>query len=317
MLDNLCKSFYYLSFHYRGYRMTNKELFYLLTKWQNPHYKYKMHSKKPFILYIKNKNLPRKVFYVKYTNDNVVLSTRETDLSKAERFAIEHLDNHDAESIKTRKKTDEFHKLLQEYYAEGSEHIAYCNKHNRSVTETGRKHYHAVMLKICELTPDVKKFKEITKQRLIKLQSALIETGLSVSTVKNYFFAFGRIYKELLDKDIIEDNPFEKVPPLKTEIGQTWDGFPPKLFNNRLPLLPTQLEKETDLIYALVSFIAIMTGMRKGEMDLLTVDSIKEGERDEKGHKTFWLQVDGTKTNNAVRTIPITHMTALAIQCYG
>ena len=44
--------------------MTNEELLFLLTKYQNSHYKYKMRTKKPFILFIKNKNFPRKVFYV-------------------------------------------------------------------------------------------------------------------------------------------------------------------------------------------------------------------------------------------------------------
>ena len=231
--------------------MTNDEVFYLLTKVQNPHYKYKMRAKKPFILYIKNKNFPKKVFYVKYTDDGIVLSTGETDLQKAEKIAVEHLEDHTKEGIQERKQADEFHKLLMEYYENGSEHIEYCNQHNRKVSEKDRKNYCTMMKRICQLSPEVHKFKEINKQRLIKLQSDLLDLGLSVKTVKNNFTAFERIYKELLDKDLIDHNPFPDVPPLKSEISQAWDGFPIRPFQNILPLLPTHLENETDFIYAL------------------------------------------------------------------
>ena len=294
--------------------MTNEELLFLLTKYQNSHYKYKMRTKKPFILFIKNKNFPRKVFYVRYTDDRIVLSTGETEFKKAEKFAIEHLENHTKDGIKERKQADEFHKYLLEYYEENSIHIDYCNQHNRKVSTKERKSYESMMRIICTLTPDVRKFNQLDKQRLIKLQSDLLENGKSVKTIKNYFTAFERTYKELLDKDLIEHNPFPDVPPLKTEIGQAWDCFPIKPFKNFLPIFPTTLENEDDFLYALLGYIAIMTGQREGEIELLRTDSVIKTK--ENNEFRFWLNVDGTKTENANRTIPITKMTAYAIKCF-
>lgn len=294
--------------------MTNEELLYLLTKYQNPHYKYKMRMKKPFIFFVKNKNFPRKVIYVRYNDDNTVLSTGETDLKKAEKFALEHLENHTKEGIKAKKQSDEFHKYLLEYYAENSIHIDYCNQHNRKVSDRDRKSYESMMKSICLHTTDIRKFKQLDKQRLVKLQSDYLAEGKSVKTIKNYFTAFERTYKELLDKDIIEHNPFQDLPALKIEISQAWDCFPIKPFKHRLPLLPMPLENEDDFLYALLGFIAIMTGQREGEIELLTSKSIIKTK--ENNETRFWLEIDGTKTKNANRIIPITKLTAYAIKCF-
>ena len=235
--------------------MTNEELLFLLTKYQNSHYKYKMRTKKPFILFIKNKNFPRKVFYVRYTDDRIVLSTGETEFKKAEKFAIEHLENHTKDGIKERKQADEFHKYLLEYYEENSIHIDYCNQHNRKVSTKERKSYESMMRIICTLTPDVRKFNQLDKQRLIKLQSDLLENGKSVKTIKNYLdkkvaslveerieeyelrkLAEEEKTKELLDEDKEED--FEEAISAIWEsekkydpsvVGYKWDKENPRI----------------------------------------------------------------------------------------
>lgn len=174
-----------------------------------------MHVKKPFILYITDKKLPKKVYYVRYTEDRVILSTHETELSKEQKFAIEYLEDHSIGSIEASKNRDEFHKLLQEYYTENSPHIEYCNKHGRSTPEKSARIYHKMMSRICELPPDVHKFIELTKQRLIRLQTELLNQNLTVKTVKNNFIALARIYKELLDNDIVELIHSEMSPSKK------------------------------------------------------------------------------------------------------
>lgn len=301
--------------------MTNDELLDLLVKWQNPHYKYKMRARKPFILYIKNPKLPRKVFYVRYTEDRIVLSTGETDIGKATKFAIEHLNDHTPEGMQAYNKRDEFHKLLQDYYKLGSEHIDYCIIHNRKISEKERPTAESMMLRICGLTPDVHKFKDLTKKRLIKLQEDLLNTDgkygkLSVKTVKNHFTHLERIYKELLDKDIIDYNPFSGLPPLKNEISQAWDCFPISPFKHKLPIIPfdNMQNYETDFVYSLLGYIAIMTGQRKEEISAMKKDSVIFQRIN--SETRYWLYVDGTKTNNASRTIPITETTAYAIKVF-
>lgn len=311
--------FHLIGFHLGVFFMTNEELLAILLRQQDHRIKYRMRTRKPFILFIKNKNFPKKIFYVRYTEDRIVLSTGETELSKAEKFALEHLESHTPDAIKAFNKKDEFHSYLLEYYKENSPHIEYCNQHNRKVSDTDRYRMESQMKLICELTPDVHKFKEITKQRLIQLQNDLLNTEgkrglLSVKTVKNYFVNFERTFKELLDKDIIEHNPFSDLPPLKSEIGQAWDCFPITPFKKILVQPFYSATNFKEIFYSLLGYIAIMTGQRKSEIELLNSDSIMK--RKTNGETLYWLYVDGSKTDNANRTIPITQLTAAFIELF-
>ena len=153
------------------------ELLQILTRNRDYRFNDEMRIKQPFNLFIKHKHLPRKIYYVKYADTGIQISTGETEKTKALKFAIEHLENHTPEEIKAFNKNDEFHKLLLEYYKTGSEHINYCLKHNRRISEKDRPNIEKVMRRICELTPDVKKYKDLTKKRLIQLQNDLLEHG--------------------------------------------------------------------------------------------------------------------------------------------
>lgn len=313
--------------------MTNEELLSQLLKWQNPHFRYKMRTKKPFILYVKNPKFPRKILYVRYEDDGTVLSTGETNKEKAIKFALEHLDNHTKEGILKIRNTDEFHKYILDYYKEGSEHIEYCNLRNRKISEKQRPYYENMMKVVCKLTPDVKKFRQLNKSRLIQLQEEMLKQGKSAKTVRNYFVALERPFKELADKDIIEHNPFPDVPPVKMEIKKGWTGFEIPKFKHLLPILPTKLEDEKELLYSLLGFIAIMTGQREGEIARLSENSVVKSKivksehekvsedsddeiKVEKTETIYWLNVDGTKTKNAKRRIPITKLTAYATWCF-
>ena len=54
-----------------------------------------------------------KNYYIYWQDAKTVLSTGETDLKKAEKFAIENLDNHTKEGLTARRQSDEFHKYLR------------------------------------------------------------------------------------------------------------------------------------------------------------------------------------------------------------
>lgn len=310
--------------------MELEELLQILTQSRDLRYKHKMKTKKPY--YIIKKHKQSKILYVKYTDTGIQFSTGETDPIKAEKFAIEHLGSHTKKGMKAFNNRDEFHKLLLDYYKKGSPHIEYCIKHNRKVSEIDRPNIENVMKRICKLTPDVKKYTDLTKQRLIKLQNDLLEHGsatggkLSAKSVKNYFFDLHRIYKELLDYDLIENDPFVNLPPLKITLTQAWGGLPLSDFENNLPLLPDTTNKEFSekhqIIYSLLAFIAVMTGMRRGEIERINFDSVKEIPVKDKENgigeiKQNWLYVDGTKTAYSKRTIPITETTAKLIKAWA
>ena len=129
----------------------------------------------------------------------------------------------------------------------------------------------------------------------------------------------------LLDFDKIDADPFLNLPPLKTTLTQAWGGFPLTDFENKLPLYADRNDKtftvKNQIIYSLLGFIALMTGTRKGELEKIQYDHVKEIKAPDKkngiGTTTqYWLFVDGTKTKNARRTIPITELTAKAIKVW-
>lgn len=305
------------------------ELLQILTRNRDYRFKDEMKQKLPYYVFIKNKK--HGIFYVKYTDTGIQISTGEKEKIKAVKFAIEHLNDHTPEGIKAFNKNDEFHELLLEYYKTGSEHINYCIRHNRRISEKDRPNIERVMKRICELTPDITKYKDLTKRRLIQLQNDLIEHGsatgskLSEKTVKNYFFDLHRVYKELLDFEKIDTDPFLNLPRLKTTLTQAWGGFPLTDFEKKLPIYADKNDKifnvKNQIIYSLLGFIALMTGTRKGELEKINYDCVTEVKSADKEKgigiiTQYWLYVDGTKTKNAKRTIPITELTAKALKVW-
>lgn len=137
--------------------------------------------------------------------------------------------------------------------------------------------------KLSALLSDIKTLEQVTLPRLVKLQEQLDATGISGKSVNNYVSLLRKLWK---NKDY---NPFQNLSPMEhTKVIR--QSFPVESFKG----FASHISQHK---YLLLPFIAITTGMRAGEFK--TAEPVKV-------HDRQYLQINGTKTENAIRRVPVT-----------
>ena len=141
--------------------------------------------------------------------------------------------------------------------------------------------------KLSALLSDIKTLEQVTLPRLVKLQKQLLATGMTGKSVNNYMSLLRKLWRNK------EYNPFQNLSPVehKKTIRQCFPIESFKGFGNCI----------SKHKYLLLSYLAITTGMRAGEFK--TAEPVIV-------HGRLYLQINGTKTENAVRCIPITQKVA-------
>lgn len=147
--------------------------------------------------------------------------------------------------------------------------------------------------KLSGLLSDIKTLEQVTLQRLVKLQQQLLATGMSGKSVNNYMSLLRKLWKNK------EYNPFQNLSPMKhtKTIRQCFPIESFKEYGNHI----------YQHKYFLLPYIAITTGMRTGEFKTAEPVII---------HNRLYLQINGTKTENAVRRVPIISKVADAFLHY-
>lgn len=147
--------------------------------------------------------------------------------------------------------------------------------------------------KLSTLLSDIKTLEQVTLPRLVKLQEQLAATGISGKSVNNYISLLRKLWK---NKDY---NPFQNLSPMEHTktirqcfLVESFTGFGNFIKQHKYLLLP---------------YLAITTGMRAGEFK--TAEPVIF-------HNRLYLQINGTKTENAVRRVPITQKVADAYSEY-
>ena len=147
--------------------------------------------------------------------------------------------------------------------------------------------------KLSGLLSDIKTLEQVTLQRLVKLQQQLLATGMSGKSVNNYISLLRKLWK---NKDF---NPFQNLSPIEHTktirqcfLVESFKGFGNFIKQHKYLLLP---------------YLAITTGMRAGEFKTAETVTI---------HNRLYLQINGTKTENAVRRVPISQKVADAYSAY-
>lgn len=167
-------------------------------------------------------------------------------------------------------------------------HVLLLNTYKESYYKT-----YNMAKKLSGLLSDIKTLEQVTLQRLVKLQQQLLATGMSGKSVNNYMSLLRKLWKNK------EYNPFQNLSPMghtKT-IRQCFPIESFKEYGNHI----------YQHKYFLLPYIAITTGMRTGEFK--TAEPVIF-------HNRLYLQINGTKTENAVRRVPITQKVADAYSEY-
>lgn len=233
--------------------------------------RHKLRFNQPYYLFLRN---PRNhIFYVRY-KDGPTLSTGQIQINKAVEFAEKNFID------RTPQKID-LHYLLTHYYLKDSKYVAYDRSHGITLDDKAVKSAFFRMIKIGELLPDCRTYKDVTRSRLIRLQEQLKELNFSAKTINNYMTDFRRIFNQLYDKELIETNPFINLKQIKGE-KKAWTCFPINIIKG----------KWDDSKYSLMAYIATATGARHGEFFNWKMNG-------------NLLTIYGSKSVYSVRTVPI------------
>ncbi len=262
-------------------------------------YKYSLQIKKPFYLYRKYKRSG--IFYVKF-HDGKTISTHSTDIQSAYNFALNYLNENPGQNkkIKTQKK-NEFQETLRGYYIRGSKWTEYDKIHGSEYSDRVLSQNHFACIKMADLLLDVRDFSSLTKARLHKLQEQLLSSGLTGKSVNNYIAVLHKIYKQLIDKELVKTDVFAGLRNCSHEKKRRL-CFPIENFNGYFGSIKT-LDR-----YDLLAYCAIITGARRSELQRLKKEDL------ELCNDFYILRVRGTKSEYSDRTVPLSVFGAEAVK---
>jgi len=114
------------------------------------------------------------------------------------------------------------------------------------------------------------KIEDVTHVFINDFMEGLENEGLSTSTIQKHHNLLNGIFKLARDNDLIKKNPMDKVEKVtvKYKAGQVYNA-------DELKQVYELLDKEPNKQQALISKLALKTGMRKGEILALQWDDVK------------------------------------------
>lgn len=246
-------------------------------------YKHSIKEKKDFYLWIKYPS--SHIYYVKFRSGKVI-STKCTDIFEAYKVALKFQQSLEMNNVYP------LHKVLHEYYVANSKYLKYEISHGLSNNIKLISEKHSKCKVLSELLSDVKDFNEMDKHRLIKLQNQLLKKGLCGKTVNGYITCLHSVFRYFIDNGFLSDDVFIGLRPCVNK----------KAIRLCFPMdkLKHLFSKSYDNPYFDLIHIAVISGMRKGEILRLSTNDIIQKDYG------YWLHINGTKTDNAPREVPIT-----------
>jgi len=238
------------------------------------------------------------VYYVRYTYQGKLIKfhTHKDNPEEAEKFAKENKErlieqyarSHDAKT----------YTILEHFYQENSEYLLCEEKRNQKISDRIRREYHAVIKN--RFIPFLKKrniqiFNEITPHILEDFQDALLAEKIKPQSVNNIFKAVKRVFKYLLRKGIIKENPCDFVHYIPVhqedqEVRGCYELEKLKGVFNR--------QWKDELSYLLCLFI-YTTGMRNNEIMAINLsDILNIG-------GCYFIDIKESKTPSGVRMVPL------------
>lgn len=262
-------------------------------------YKHSLRIKNPFLLYRKYKKSG--IFYARFENGKTI-STHSTNIQEAFSFAQNYLENKKiSENLPSICVYSNFQTTIREYYKPNSKWIKYDIIHGSKYSDKVLNQNSYACNKMADFLSDIKDFKQVTKSRLHKLQEQLLESGLTGKSVNNYIAILHKIFKQLLDKEIIKDDPFINLSNC-THTKKRRLCFPIDSFNKYFGA-PQSLDN-----FDLLAYCAIITGARRSELQNLKLENI------ELYKKMYILRIHGTKSEYSDRIVPLSENSVNAIK---
>jgi integrase len=196
------------------------------------------------------------------------------------------------------------------FYEANSTFLISEEKKNYKISERSRKDYHAVIVN--RFIPflqkkNVKHLKEITPHLMDDFQDSLLLESIKPQTVNNYYKAIRKIFKYLMRKGILLENPCDSVKYIPVhqsdqeargcyEIEKVWGVF------NR---------KWKDELSYLLCLIIYTTGMRNGEITRFSMDDITSI------NGCRFIDIKESKTPSGLRLVPLHDFVYQKLKAYA
>lgn len=245
------------------------------------------------------------VFYVDFrykdTDKEKIIkrSTGKTTEAEAQKWAFDNMSKCITEYEMKRK---DLLKILLEYYQKDSEYQQNDKALRKELTDNQRiKFLHAMENRVVPFfeKKGIYAPHQVDKPIIEQLRLHLIkDCGLSANTANDYMTALRKVFAQLTMSKVISADPFSGgLTRISHDSTRTKRGsFNEREMKNFFRDLEWQPEEKFLL---LLCAIAYYTGMRNGEIVRIQPDDFFK-ERD-----FVFLNVRGTKTENAVRVVPV------------
>jgi len=240
------------------------------------------------------------IYYARYSYQGKMLPTKFNThtnvLEEAERFAVENKTRLVEQYV--RSHDVKAYAILEKFYGVNSDYLLCEEKRNQKISERIRKEYNAVIRD--RFIPFLKKksikaFYEITPYILGDFQDNLLAEKIKPQTVNNIFKAVKRVFKYLLRKGLIKDNPCEFVHyiPVRLEDKKVRGCYDVEKLKG---VFDRQWKDELSYLLCLLNYT---TGLRNSEIAKVAMnDIIKIG-------NCNFIDVKESKTPSGIRSVPL------------
>jgi integrase len=240
------------------------------------------------------------VYYVRYSHGGKMLPTKwhthTSALEEAERFAVENKERLVEQYV--RSHDEKMYSILERFYEANSEYLLCEEKRNHKISERIRKEYHAVIKN--RFMPFLKKkgikaFSEVTAHVLGDFQDSLLAEKIKPQSVNNIFKAVKRVFKYLMRKGMLKENPCEFVHyiPVCREDQKARRCYEVEKIKG---VFNRQWKDELSYLLCLLIYA---TGMRNGE-----IVRIARGDIVKAGGCSF-VDIKKSKTPSGIRLVPL------------
>jgi integrase len=246
---------------------------------------------------VENKKLGQ-VYYVRYSYQGKLFKfhTHTGSLDEADRFARENKQRLIEQYVRSHEAKTYI--ILEQFYEANSEYLLCEEKRNQKISDRIRKEYAAVIKN--RFIPFLKKksikiFNEITPHILEDFQDTLPAEKMKPQSVNNVFKAVKRVFKYLLRKGIIKENPCDFVHyiPVHREDQEARGCYELE------KLKGVFARRWKDELSYLLCLLVYSTGMRNSEITKITMEDILNI------GGCFFIDIKESKTPSGVRTVPL------------
>jgi integrase len=238
------------------------------------------------------------VYYVRYSYQGRVIKfhTHKDSLEEADRFARENKERLIEQYARSHEAKT--YTILEQFYEANSEFLLCEEKRNKKISDRIRKEYAAVIKN--RFIPflknkKIKTFNEITRHILEDFQDTLLAEKIKPQSANNVFKAVKRVFKYLVRKGIIKENPCDFVHYIHV---QREDQEVRGCYEVE-KLKGVFARRWKDELSYLLCLLVYSTGMRNSEITKITMEDILNV------GGCYFIDIKESKTPSGVRLVPL------------